>query len=262
MRATLLPLLLLATATGARAQFYVQSSLIDDHKAVAGETVDGVVPLVNETDAPVRVRLYLTDYRYRADGTTEYPDPGTDPSSAAPWVSVGSPEVTVPPRSRTDVGYRVRVPASATSAETRWCLLMIEAVGDGPDPAGTARQRVGLDRRVRFGVQIAVTLGDPLADVELLDAGLATEPGGGPVLWTDVGNAGAGATETRVSLDLFDAEGRPHGRIEGSDARLYPGTSFRHRVSLGGVPEGTYQGLLVVDTGRGESVGTQLTIVL
>ena len=63
-----------------------------------------------------------------------------------------------------------------------------------------------------------------------------------------------------VYLDVFDADGTARGRIEGSSARLYPGTSFRHRVDLSTLPSGSYEALLVIDGGEAGVFGKQYSL--
>lgn len=247
-------------ACSASAQVYVQSSLIDDYRVEAGERVEGVVPLVNETDSPRRVRAYLADYQFDAEGSTWYDAPGSAAHSAAGWVSVGAPEVVVPARATTELRYSVRVPADAALDETRWCVLMVEDVGQDESAASpqASGPQLGTRRRVRFAVQIAVVLGDPAPALRVAETRLSGA-GGALALWADVVNDGTGHADTTVSLDVFDAQGRSV-RLEGTRGRLYPGSSLRHQVSLADVGPGTYQALLIVDAGDEHTVGVPLVL--
>jgi len=60
-----------------------------------------------------------------------------------------------------------------------------------------------------------------------------------------------------VHVDLFDEQGTQKGKFEGTQYRLYPGTSVRERILFDGVPGGTYTALVVIDDGDDDVFGAQ-----
>lgn len=246
--------LLLAAAVAPRAQVRVSGPMVHEVDAETGALIEGSVPLVNPSEADRTVRLYLTDYAFDASGSTRYDPPGTLGRSAAPWIEVGADRVVVPAGGRAEARYRIRVPDDRSLDGTRWCVLMVEdvtAAAEGP----------GLRRRVRYGVQIALQFGAADPDLAIADVGV-TEAPSSRVLWVDLANGGGGTADTEVSLELFDEGGASKGRLGGSRARLYPDTSFRHRIPLEDVPSGRYVALLIVETGDEHAVGSQFTLEL
>ena len=255
-------------APAASAQLYIAAPLVSDREAAPGESYEGVVPIVNPTDEPRQAKLYVTDYRFNAAGQNWYDDPGTLPRSNASWVAFGAPTVTVPPQATLDVPYLVTVPEDATLDGSYWSMLMIEEVpkesaestlGNGAEAEGG----FGVRRRIRYGVQIASHIrGTGALALSITHAELDDTAEGRRELRLDVENTGTRFGETRVYLDLFTAEGRSVGRFDGTEARIYPGTSFRHRVALDALAAGAYEALVVVDAGGDQLFGAQYTLEL
>ncbi|MDX1418693.1 MAG: hypothetical protein R3181_01895 [Rubricoccaceae bacterium] len=266
----LLPLLVLlgVVAPSAAAQLYIAAALVSDRDAAPGDTYEDVVPIVNPTDEPRQAKLYVTDYRFNAAGQNWYDEPGTMPRSNATWVAFGAPTVTIPPNATLDVPYQVSVPEDATLSGTYWSMLMVEEV-----PKESAESTLGVEgdpdagfgvrRRIRYGVQVASHIRNTGAlDLAITQAELLGTPEGGRMLRLDVENTGTRSGETRVYLDLFTVEGESVGRFDGSRARIYPGTSFRHSVPLDSVAAGGYEALIVVDAGDEQLFGAQYTLEL
>lgn len=160
----------------------------------------------------------------------------------------------------------VRVPSDAADG-SYWSMLMVEGIprGSAESTLGDAAEgeiQFGIVERVRYGVQIASHVGAAAAHVEVVAAGIEAGEDGGKVLIVDVENVSDRMLDGPVYLDVFDADGAAHGRIEGTAARVYPGTSFRHRVDLAELAPGTYQALLVVDGGEAGVFGAQYTLDL
>lgn len=263
--------LLGVAASGSRAQIVVSGELSHDRAAGAGETYEEVVVLVNPTDEPQQAKLYLSDYGFRADGTNEYGAPGRAARSNAGWIGFAPPVVTLPPRATVPVALAVSVPAEVggrAPAGSYWSMLMVEALPRGSDestlaPAERGAYQFGVQERVRYGIQIATHVGALGAgEIRVVQAGLTAAEDGQRALEVDVENVGARMVDGRVYLDVFDAAGAAQGRIEGTQARLYPGTSFRHRVALDGLAPGTYEALLVIDGGEAGVFAAQYALEL
>lgn len=243
----------------AQAQLVVNAPLMADRVAVPGETYEGRVPVSNATDVPREARVFVTDYRYDASGTNWYGEPGSHARSSGAWLALGTDRIVVPPRSTVDVTYAVTVPASDTLGGTYWSMLMVEEV---PVQAEGIETAVGIQRRVRYGIQVVTHLGSAESRLELLSVGLEAGPDGVPALQIDVGNEGDRSADTDVYVDLFDGEGASLGRVSGTRFRVYPETSVRHRVAFADVPPGTYEALVVVASRGGDAIGAQYTLDL
>lgn len=249
----------------AAAQILVYGSLSRDRNVEPGTTYEEVVEVHNTSDLTQQVRLFLTDYRFAADGSNLYPEAGSTDRSNASWVAFAPPVATVPAGQTLPVTLTIRVPDDVDGPGTYWSMLMVEPIARGSaestlEPAGPDEIQYGVLERVRYGVQVATHVGVAEAAAEIVDVTLQDGSDGARSLTADVANTGDRMIDGPVYLDLFDAAGSALGRIEGSSARIYPGTSFRHRVDLSSLEPGAYEALLVIDGGEAGVFGAQYTL--
>src|SRR5690349_18885681 len=78
---------LVVVPVAARAQIAVVGNTVEERVAAAGETYAGSIVVRNLTQQAQPVRIYQTDYRFFADGTSHFDDPGTTPRSNAKWIT-------------------------------------------------------------------------------------------------------------------------------------------------------------------------------
>jgi len=260
-----IPLLFVVHST--KAQIYIGASLAHDREVTVGNSYEGTVPISNTSDVAVQARLYLTDYRFVADGRNWYDEPGTQDRSNALWIGFGNPVVTIPARSTMEVAYRVDVPDDPKLEGSYWSMMMVEAIPtesiESTLSSDSSIPQFGVRRRLRYGVQIAThVIETGRADLSLADPQLVENEDAGARLSVVVDNAGNRLAESHVYIDLFDSDGRNVGRFEGSRARIYPGTSFRHSVPIIVEEKGRYEALFVIDIGDGNTYGAQYTLEL
>jgi len=268
LRLANIALFALVASSPASAQIYLGASLTDDREVPVGASYEGTIPINNTSDEAVEVRLYLTDYRFDAEGRNWYDELGTQERSNALWIGFGNAVVTVPANGTMEVAYRVDVPDDPKLEGSYWSMLMVEAISPQSvestlgDSDATSPQ-FGVRLRIRYGVQIATHIMETgQAELSLASPELVDDGEEGMRLTVNVENAGNRLAESRVYLDLFDSDGRNVGRFEGSRARIYPGTSFRHSVSIGVEEGGRYEALFIIDLGEDNTFGAQYTLEL
>lgn len=251
----------------AGAQIAIVSATVQEAEAAVGESYTGTIRLRNATAEPQELKLYQTDYAFQADGKTLYGEPGSTPRSNAAWITVSPSRATLLPGAETEIRYRVSVPATqaAPRTGTYWSMIMIEPIPRGSaESAQRARGRavVGLETKTRFGVQVATHLrGTGTADLAFT-ATEAIQERGAKVLRFDVQNTGDRAYRPALRVEVFNDRGESAGIFEAARGLLYPGTSLRHRVELGALPSGSYQALVVADTGDDRVFGAQYQLTL
>ena len=269
-RLTRLILLLLSlVAYPSAAQIFIGASLADDREVPPGASYEGTIPINNTSDEAVEVRLYLTDYRFDADGRNWYDEPGEQDRSNALWIGFGNPIVTIPAQSTLEVAYRVDVPDDPGLEGSYWSMMMVEAIpsesiestlGETED---VSSPQFGVRRLIRYGVQIATHVMETgHADLSLSNPEIVKDEDGLARLSVSIDNAGSRLAESYVYLDLFDSSGQNVGRFAGSRARIYPGTSFRHSVPIDVKLEGRFEALFVIDIGDDNTFGAQYTLEL
>jgi len=118
----------------------------------SGEAVQGSIDVANHGPDPMRVRVYLQDWRYTPAGVgeKEFAPPQTLPRSAAGWISVFPTTLELPPRGRGSVEYVVRVPKDQPLDGGYYAVLFLESV-IGEQPPGEAGER---SAKVQFAARL------------------------------------------------------------------------------------------------------------
>ena len=254
-------LLLLDTAAG-QAAVRVASELTDVRVSRAGGSYEGSIVLHNTGTAPGEVKLYQTDYGFRADGSNEYGPPGQSARSNADWIQLASNQLRLDPGEVMTVGYRVRVPNRRDLSGTYWSMVMIEPISPSSREAAEPlpERTVRLKQIVRFGLQVITEIGDRgKSDLAFANARLLEEADGRRFA-VDAENRGQRWIRAQLWLELYTADGAPVGKFDGPKKRLFPGTSARFDVNLGDTPPGKYIALVVADGGGDNLFGANVEL--
>ena len=239
---------LLTAPLRAGAQIAVVGNAVDEHEAGPGQRYLGSITVRNLTAEPQPVRIYQTDYRFSADGTSNFDSAGTVARSNAAWIRPSASSITIPPMADVVINYAVTVPAIDSLRGTYWSALMVE--GQRRLPPQAQRGQIGLAAVFRYAVQVATHL--PAAGsrrVRLSRQGPLTDSTGARVLDVVVENMGERAYRPNLWVELYDGRGVLKKRVEQQRGLLYPGSSLKQRFSFGALPAGVYKALVFADTG-------------
>jgi hypothetical protein len=252
---------LLAAPALAYGQVSLLSNIVEEKEAAKGEEYTGRLILSNPTTAPQTVRIFQTDYKFNADGLTDYGDPSSMPRSNAAWLTIQSQRVVVPARSEITVPYTVKVPTSDSLKGTYWSAIMVEGAESAP-PANTGRGgQVGIGSIVRYAVQVATHIGTSGTRGIKFEKPTATKSDRGAAgLTVDVISSGDRAVRPKLSVELYDSQGVLRGKAKQDRGLLYPGTSLRQVFDFGTIAPGTYKAVVFADTGDEKVLATQFTI--
>lgn len=248
-RLTLVALLVSALVHPARsdAQIAVVGSTVEEHTAAPGQSYEGTILIRNLTTQPQPVKVYQTDYRFFADGTSHFDAAATTPRSNASWIKPSASTIIIPPSSEMTLGYTITVPAIDTLRGTYWSALMIE--GAPTAPPATANKQVGLGAIVRYAVQLATHLpATGSRKVAFANQTLA-DSSGHRVVELEVENIGDRGYRPSIWVELYDSNGTLRGRREQQRGLLYPGTSLKQRFVFDTLPAGSYKAVIFADTG-------------
>lgn len=255
---------LVALPSAGGAQISVLSSTVEEKEAAKGETYTGRIVISNPTTLPQTVRIFQTDYSFKAIGTTNYDDPGTTPRSNASWVTPQTQRVVVPPRSEVTVPYTVVVPASDSLKGTYWSAIMVEGAESAPS-ATTGRggqAQVGIGTVIRYAIQVATHIGATGSrTVKFENPAIGRTATGEATLDLDVSTTGDRAVRPKLSVEIFDAQGVLKGKLSHDRGLVYPGSSFRQHFDFGKLPAGTYKAVVFADTGDDKVFASQFTVV-
>jgi hypothetical protein len=257
--------LVLAALAGrtAHGQVSVLSSTVEEREVAVGQTYTGRIVIANTSNQPQSVRIYQTDYSFKADGTSNFADPGTTPRSNASWIAPQSNRVTVPANSEVTVPYSIKVPGADSLVGTFWSAIMVEGAESAPPPTTSAagQAQVGIGSVIRYAVQVATNIGKTgIGTVKFENPQAIKTPTGVAALDIDVVSSGTRGVRPKMSVELYDAQGVLKSKDKKERGLLYPGTSLRQHFEFGSLPPGTYKAIVFADTGEEKVLAVQLNI--
>jgi hypothetical protein len=261
MKPILLALSLLFAGFTARgdAAVSVVGSLSRQNKVQPGGAFEGVIFLKNTDSRPAEARAFQTDYLFQADGSNVYGEPGSHPRSNATWITLSPSRVKLGPGETVPVRYKGKVPADAKLKGTYWSMIMIEPLAAPAEvpAAGESSVAVGLQTKIRMGVQIVSELGrDGTSKLQVLNKAIV-KADGRRLLQLDLANNGERMLTPGLNVELFDTNGASIGRFDGGRARIFPTCSTRGKVDLSDVPAGKYSAMVLLDAGGDQVMGAQ-----
>jgi hypothetical protein len=260
-------LLLLWGVDSSLAGISIMGDLAQEQSLQPGEKFEGTINLKNTGPKACQVNVYQTDYLFYADGTNIYDKAGNTSRSNASWISVGPSRLTILPDQTASVYYTVQVPEPVQLASgnnevqvngnslligTYWSMVMIEPVpetGTEEIEDRTGRVTMGIQTRIRYGIQIITNIGDTgTREIKFENKKLFSQDGR-TFLQMDITNFGQRWLYPNVWLELYNQEGKNLGHFESDQKRIYPGCSVRHKIELPNALPGKYQALIVADNG-------------
>jgi len=259
---TIAALVAFIAPAAARAQIAVLSSTVEETVATPGAKYNGSIVISNPGAQPQVARIYQTDYRFAADGTAHYDDPGSTPRSNASWITPQASRITVPANSQVTVPYSVAVPAGDSLRGTYWSLIMVEGAPTEPAAATSAagKPAIALGAVMRYAVQLATHIQDSGTRTVQFMTPRAVNGAAGATLDIDMVDSGERGYRPRLWVEVYDAEGKLAAKASQSRGLLYPGTSLHQHFDLGALPAGTYKAVIFADTGDESVFATQFTI--
>ncbi len=262
MNAYFLLLLILGTLLTPRslpALVTVPGALTHEQKAVKKESIQGTIPIQNEGNEAVTVKISLKDYSFTAEGESSFPPAGTSSRSNSSWITFGTSQVTVAPHSTYNFSYSLKVPDESSLQGTYWSIFLIEPVEEeftAPDK----KQSLGVKTIIRYGVQIITHIGNiGTYDLKILDKKILTDDTNKTFI-LHVENSGTQMQTPLLLVELIDAKGVKIGRFTADKQRILPSCSVNYRVDISSAPPGKYKAMTILDHGEAALFGAQYDI--
>jgi len=249
----------------AHAQLAVLSNLVEERTGSPGERYSGRITVVNTTNQAQTARIYQTDFRFAADGTSHTDDPGSSSRSNAPWVHPQMTRLSIAPGAQVSVPYSVDIPATDSLHGTYWSMIMIEGTdgaSSAPSMVRAGEQGVGVGSVVRYAIQVATHIGSSgTRAVQFTNVNAVKNANGTGAVDLDVVNTGERGYRPTLWIEVYDAAGVLRAKGRQVRGLLYPGTSLRQHYDLGALPSGTYKALIFADTGVEPVFASQIALV-
>jgi hypothetical protein len=260
------PLLTIALApAAARAQLTVLTNLVEERTARPGDQYTGMITIGNSSGQTQAVRVYQTDFRFAADGTSNTDDPGTSARSNATWIHPQVTRLSIPAGTEVNLPYTVNVPVADSLRGTYWSAVMIEGAPTSPAVAAltsAGRARAGVGSVMRYAIQLATHIGATGSRaVQFSNVNASQSPDSGSAVQLDVTNVGERGFRPTLWIEVYDSDGALRAKGKQVRGLLYPGTSLRQRFELGRFPRGSYKAVIFADTGSEPVFAAQFAVV-
>ena len=229
------------------AQIAVVGSTVEEHTAAPGQTYEGTLLVRNLTTEPQLVKVYQTDYRFYADGTSHFDAAASSLRSNAGWIKPSATTIVIPASGEITLGYTVTVPAIDTLRGTYWSALMVEGAPTAPPPS--VNKTVGLGSIIRYAVQLATHLPATGSRKVAFANQTLSDSTGHKVVELEVENVGERGYRPAMWVELYDSTGALRGRRQQQRGLLYPGTTLKQRFVFDALPAGSYKAVVFADTG-------------
>jgi len=209
----------LVPALSAGAQSSVEvSPLRVELKAAPGGTTTQAVTVSNTGRDAIRVRAVISDWHLSRDGSPQFVEAADSRYSATRWVRVAPPEIVIDAGKESIVRFTLSVPADAAPAGYRTGILFEFSPASGP-PVPQARE---VQVRSRIATLIYANVGEPPANVELIDLQPRIVAGQPPQIVAVLKNSGKRTVRTRGTLTLYDKTGAVVSQTVVPDVPLLP----------------------------------------
>lgn len=235
----------------------VQNGLTHTHSGIAGNVMTGKIRVKNVGKREERILIYKQDLSLSCNNTIEYDELGKNARSSGNWVQTNVDEKLIAAGEEYDILYTVTIPNSADLSGTYWNIIMIE----GADPVKEeAEQGVKISSRVRYAVQMIVDVGTfQSPQMAFENFVYQKNQAGNQTIHVLLANKGEYASKTKLTLEVYGANGEKLKVIESQAKRLYPKKCNDFELELKGLPVGKYEGIVVADNGK-DLFGANITI--
>lgn len=257
MRITLF--LVLGLVIAGIAEGVVKGDQTRHFQVAPGQEIPVCIPLGNDSDTPMRITLKQCDYLYDASGINHFDPIGSHPRSNGKWITLHTDQVVLNPESNTDLFYKIRVPNDPALQGSYWSLILIE-----PDQVfhpTTQQQGMHLQIKVRYAYLVITTFKGGKGDLQINNL-TQNVSNAEKRAFFDVTNTGTLFLEPKLTLQLYDGQGKLYKTKKVTAEKILPTTSTKYNVDLSDVNQGTYSGLLLLESGDEHLFGERVQLTL
>lgn len=221
-----------------------------------GDTFTGTIPVMNPSDEPVALRIYLGNRIRIPEKTSGYPwgDEGyNEPRSSVDWMIFSPERMTLEPGETRDVVYEVNVPEDPTLEGSYWGVIFIEGIPEEePDiVAGEGETAIGIKTIFRYAIGIYTTIeGTEILEATFTSLNLEQAEGGFDAIAV-LENSGNIYMRPEVWLELTDTTGEVVYEQEHLEITVLPESARDYVFELRNltIESGEYMVMIYADYG-------------
>lgn len=180
--------------------------------AKPGTTIEGVINIINDGDAPMVTDSGINDFDF--DGLTQnvlHKPFNTQPNSCSTWVSLIHTQKIIPPNSTTPVRYVIQIPKEGLNHAEYFSLIYIESLLDAPDMGS----QIALGAKARMGVVVKIGIEGKLngdGKITAFEVKQLSEGHNTLTINYSFQNTGNYLHKVRGQFSIIDSEGNLFGR--------------------------------------------------
>lgn len=232
----------LALGAPAAAQFSAQPVILELRTEVTPSVA--VFHVRNESNDPLQLRVYASDYDQPAGGGTVFLDLGTHERTCADRIEVFPDNLLLPPRAAGEVRIRM-----APGDSTCWSLVFAQSVTRSAD---------GIQIAQRIGVRVYGVAPGARTEGEVRHVAVATETDGSRAIDIEFGNTGTAPLRPSGEVEVRTEGGKVVAVVPVAPFSVLPGRAGRTRIPLdAGLSPGSYLLIPILDFGGDYLAGGQ-----
>lgn len=261
-RLLFITLLSIVGLTNLYAGVAIMNGLTHVHSGQNGNVITGVIKMKNDGKKVVRMIIYQQDLILSCDKPVDYQGSNTHDRSLGKWMKTNVEEKVMEPFEEYEVSYNIDIPKDAKEKGTYWGVIMVES-GD-PVTEKTA-QGVSINSKTRYAIQILMDVGTPTAGtltfekLELQKKTVDSTKTSSQVIAVKIKNSGIYYAKTKLSIEIYNANGDKVKVLEGLSKRIYPDRCNEFFLEVKELPKGKYEGVIVADNGK-ELFGSNISL--
>lgn len=249
--------LIASFASNALATVTIINGLTHVYNGNSGDVIEGEIVLINGTNMEQRVRFMINEAIFYCNENRIFTEKNPHAQSSSEWVENGVSERLLLPNERYVHRFKIKIPADKSLKGSFWSVMMVYV--ENPIKEEMLNNSIGLNTKIRYAVGLLTNVNgfdQPNLDFEQVQF---DEKSGRKALGVKMRNDGAFIEGVRLSLEVYDANGKKVKVLETDRNLVFPGVCKDYIIDISDLPEGQYQCLLLAET-REEFVGTNITL--
>ncbi|MFZ4931956.1 hypothetical protein [Chryseobacterium sp. Mn2064] len=223
----------------------ILNGLTHSYKIENGKVYKGKVAIENTGNNPQSVKLYLQDFSYNADGTTQYATLQTNKRTNGEWIKFNTNLITLKGKEKTEVFYEITVPNQITDPGSYWSVIIVEPVED-IKPSDN-KPGVSITSIVRYAIQVITDYEGDKAKPDLKFESVKVEKEEGKqTAKIAIANNGNLYCKPTATIEIYNRKtGVKVGTFSSITMGLLPSTSKTFYIDISKVPPDKYKATIM-----------------
>ncbi|MGE8514079.1 MAG: WxL protein host-binding domain-containing protein [Chryseobacterium culicis] len=223
----------------------ILNGLTHSYKIENGKIYKGKVAIENTGSTPQSVKIFLQDYTYHADGTTNYTALHTNTRSNGEWLKLNTNLVTLKGKEKTEIFYEITVPNQAMDPGSYWSVIIIEPVEE--IKPSDSKPGVSITSIIRYAIQVITDFETEKAKPDLKFESVKVEKmEGKQTAKVAIANNGNLYCKPTATIEVYNHKtGEKVGTYSSLTMGLLPGTSKTFYIDISKLPPAQYKAAII-----------------